>query len=59
MVIKKQEIEDIKELRDFFNELTKCMELINLIVDRASYDYEGEYKQNKRSADEFWNLLKK
>ena len=57
--IEKEERLHIKELRDYFNELTNCMELINLIVDRTSYDYEGEYKQNKRSADEFWNLLKK
>ena len=57
--IEKEEELRINELRDYFHELTKCIELINFIVNRTCYNHKEEHEQDKRSADEFWNLLKK
>ena len=57
--IEKEEGLRINELRDYFDELTKRIKSINFIVNRTCYNYEEEHEQDKRSADEFWNLLKK
>lgn len=57
--IEKEEGLRINELRDYFDELTKHIKSINFIVNRTCYNYEEEHEQDKRSADEFWNLLKK